>query len=163
MSDTKLAESLRGLNIFSDVAVDHLTKLAQLCEEVTFPVDTNIFHQHDKAVDVYLILEGQVSLVICDPKVSCRQIGVVGPGEMIGWSPVLERRLLSDTARTTTQVTAIRIDGEKLVNFCRDNPEFGFEFMRRTAMAIAERLSGTRIQLLEVHGIHLPEIQIESD
>jgi hypothetical protein len=35
--------------------------------------------------------------------------------------------------------------------------------MHRVACTLAERLSGTRIQLLEMCGVHLPEFPIESD
>lgn len=154
---------LKGLKIFEGINEDHLTQLAPLCEEVSFEANTNLFNQYEKAVDVFVIVDGEVSLVICTPKVACRQIGVVKPGEMVGWSPLLGRKMLSDTAHANTAVKALRIDGEKLLDFCRTVPEFGFEFMRKTALAMAERLSGTRAQLLDVHGINLPEIQIESD
>ena len=51
--------------------------------------------------------------------------------------------------------------GARVVN--RDNPEFGFEFMHRVAMALAQRLSATRLQLLDMSGFQLPDVQIESD
>ena len=87
----------------------------------------------------------------------------VGDGELVGWSPLVGRHRLSDTARTLTPVKALAIDGEQVIALCRDNPEFGFEFMHRVAMALAERLSATRLQLLDLSGFQLPDVQIESD
>lgn len=58
---------------------------------------------------------------------------------------------------------ALEFDGEDLMQLCMSNPSFGFQFMHRAACTLAERLSGTRLQLLEVGGVHLPEFQLESD
>jgi hypothetical protein len=49
------------------------------------------------------------------------------------------------------------------MEFCRSNPTFGFEFMRRAACVLADRLSATRLQLLEHGGYRLPCVQPESD
>jgi CRP-like cAMP-binding protein len=163
MSDQTKVEKLKKLKIFEDFDQKQLEKLAPLCEEVEYPARTNIFNQYDPATDVYAIVGGEVSLVYCDQKVACRQLGLVKAGEMMGWSPLVGRRLLSDTAHTNTPVTALRFDGDKMLEFCQQNPEFGFEFMRRTAVTLAERLSATRMLLMEVHGMHLPEVQVESD
>ena len=43
------------------------------------------------------------------------------------------------------------------------NPAFGFHFMHRVACTLADRLSGTRLQLLEMCGVHLPDVALESD
>ncbi len=112
---------------------------------------------------MYVILSGEVSLAICEPADSCRQISVVGAGELLGWSPLVGRTRLFDTARTTSSVKALAFDGQQLMEFCEGNPTFGFQFMCHTARALSERLSGTRLQLLEMCGVHLPEFQLETD
>ena len=37
------------------------------------------------------------------------------------------------------------------------------DFMRRAAVVLGERLAATRVQLLELSGVHLPEFPLESD
>jgi CRP-like cAMP-binding protein len=81
----------------------------------------------------------------------------------MGWSPLVGRTRLYDTARALTPVKALVFDGDALMEFCGKNPVFGFRFMHRVACTLAERLSGTRLQLLEMSGVHLPEFPIESD
>ena len=101
----------------------------------------------DVAKHVYVILSGEISLAIADPKESVRQIGAVHGGDLMGWSPLVGRMRLYDTARTVTPVKTLEFVGSELMDFCAANPTFGFEFMRRVACVLAERLSGARLQL----------------
>ena len=112
--------------------------------------------------DAYFIVDGRVSLAICDAS-GCRQISVLGGGELFGWSPIVGRSRLFDTARAETAVQALAFDADELMNYCKHHPEFGFEFMRRAAAVLAERLVATRQQLVEMSGVHLPEFTLETD
>lgn len=165
MSDTGVIEKLKKNRFFSNMPIEDLEQVAKICREVELPQRTVIFEEYDRAKEVYVLLSGQVSLVICEPKTSCRQIAVVGEGDLVGWSALLGRTRLSDTANTLTPVKALVFDGAKLSKFCAEHPTFGFEFMRQAASAMAIRLGGTRLQLLEMCGSHFPlsEQQIESD
>ena len=163
MSTATLSATLKTSDFFKDFPEDHLEELLALAKEVEFQPQTDIFCEHEPAKDVYLIAEGRVSLVICAEKVGCRQIMEVSDGDLIGWSALLEKPRLSDTAHTLTPVKVVALDGAKLIQLCQENPKFGFEFMRRTANVLCERLYATRWRLLDVHGFHLPEVVVESD
>ncbi|QEG33780.1 Crp/Fnr family transcriptional regulator [Bythopirellula goksoeyrii] len=165
MSQNDLIAKLKRGRFFSNMDPADLEEVAKICREVEIPQRTVIFEEYDRAKEVYIILSGQVSLAICEPKQSCRQIAIVGEGELVGWSALLGRTRLSDTASTLTPVKALVFEGNELSKFCTDHPTFGFEFMRRAASALALRLSGTRLQLLEMCGSRLPLSgdQIESD
>ncbi len=163
MSDPTILEMLRSVTFFSGIADGHLEELAKIARAVEFPARHEIFREHDTAEDVYVIISGEVSLVICEPSVGCRQLMEVGAGGLVGWSPLVGRHRLSDTARTMSPTTAVAINGEKALALCSADPEFGCEFMHRTAIALAERLSATRLQLMKMSGFQLPDAQIESD
>jgi CRP-like cAMP-binding protein len=163
MAETSNLEILRSLEFFHDIAARHLEQLAEILQVVEFPARKTIFQENDRAKEVYFIVSGEVSLVICAPQVSCRQIATVRTGELMGWSPLLSRRRLSDTARTLTPVRAVVFDGAQLLDFCRQHPDFGFEFMRRAAGVLSERLDATRMQLLDLGGVKLPEVAIDTD
>jgi CRP-like cAMP-binding protein len=158
-----LLKLIRGLELFQDLADKQLEQVAAIAKKVQFPAQHNIFLEHEPAKDVFIIIEGDVSLVICTPRVGCRQLMVVHAGELIGWSPLVGRARLSDTARTLTPTTVIAMNGDKLLTLCAEDPRFGFEFMHRAAQTLASRLSATRLQLLNMCGIQLPEVQLESD
>jgi CRP/FNR family transcriptional regulator, cyclic AMP receptor protein len=163
MTDKDTQNELRSSRFFREFDSEQLNKLAEICSEVEFPARQTVFEEYAPAKDVYVILSGKISLAICDQKKSCRQIASLGAGELMGWSPLVGRSRLYDTARTLTPVKALKVDGAALMRFCETNPTFGFKFMHRAACTLAERLSGTRLQLLELCSTHLPEFQLESD
>jgi hypothetical protein len=54
--------------------------------------------------------------------------------------------------------TLLILDARQLVTLCEHNPRFGYEFMRRTALALSQRLSATRLQLMDIYRHDLPVI-----
>ena len=156
-------ETLRKITFLSKTDDKYLEPLAQMSRELAFQTHDIIFSEHEPAKDAYLVESGEISLVVCTPQAGCRQLGTVGPGELLGWSGVLEQRRVSATAQTLKPTRVVAFDGHELAKFCRENPQFGLEFMLRTARVLTERLYATRIQLLDLAGIHLPEMSLESD
>lgn len=163
MSEQANLDLLRRNNFFQNVSDEHLAPLADIARVVEYPAKKTIFGEFDQANDVYVIVSGDVSVVVCEPKVGCRQLTTVHSGELLGWSPLLKRGRMSATAVTLTPTKAIVIDGENLIDLCKKDPALGCEFMTRTAQLLADRLFATRVQLLEFSGIHLPEVSLESD
>lgn len=162
MPDQNKTELLRRVAFFNGIEQKYLSELAGLHRELSFPARTTIFEEYDRAKDVYFILEGHITLAICDAS-GCRQISQLGKGDLLGWSPLVGRTRLFDTARTATPVKVLAFDAEELLQFCKRNSDFGFEFMLRAAAVLGERLIGTRRQLLEASGVHLPEFVMDSD
>jgi len=162
MAETDTLKLLQDHDFFTGLDERYLQSLAKMCRIAAFPTQTKIFEEFDRAKEVYFVVDGQIALAICDAS-GCRQITVVSKGDLLGWSPLIGRSRLFDTARTCSKVQALVFDGEELVAFCKSNPEFGYEFMRRAAAVLGDRLSATRVQLLELSGVHLPEFYVESD
>lgn len=163
MSEQATIEALRGVEFFHGLSEEHLARLASVCRLEEYPAQADIFHEYEEAKDVYAIVNGRVSLVICTPATGCRQLMEAGAGDLIGWSPIVERPRLSDTARTLAPTTVVAIDGHRVLEICEEDHELGYEFMRRAAKVLAKRLSATRLQLLEVSGVRLPAVALESD
>jgi CRP-like cAMP-binding protein len=162
MATDETAKLLSEHEFFQGVDQNYLDQLQGMCRVTEYPTGTKIFEEFERAKDVYFILDGQISLAICDAS-GCRQITVIGKGDLLGWSPLIGRSRLFDTARTATKVRVLVFDGKELVDFCEKNTVFGFEFMRRAARVLADRLSAARVQLLELSGVHFPEFPLESD
>ncbi|HTQ40050.1 MAG TPA: Crp/Fnr family transcriptional regulator [Pirellulales bacterium] len=160
---TDLVNPLRGIEFFHDIAQEHLQRITAISKIVEFPAQYDIFHENEPAKDIYFVISGRVSLAVNTTHAGCRQLMEVGPGELIGWSPLVGRALLSDTARTLTPTVAVALDGGRILKLCAEDPQFGFEFMQRAAQTLASRLNATRLQLLELGGLRLPKVQIESD
>jgi CRP-like cAMP-binding protein len=163
MAEADTLALLSGNEFFEGIDERYLQPLSKMCRLVEFGPRTKIFEEFERAKEVYFIIDGQISLAICDAS-GCRQITVVDKGDLLGWSPLIGRSRLFDTARTITKVQTLVFDGEELIDFCQKNAEFGFEFMRRAARVLGDRLSAARVQILELSGVHhLPEFPLESD
>ena len=156
MNEPSIVETLRDLGFLSDVAEEHLQRLAESAKVVDFPTDTTIFREGEPASQIFLIVHGNVSLEICAPGVGCRRILTVSDGELLSWSPVLEQTRLTATARVLVPTRAIEFSGRQVLALCEHNPRFGYEFMRCAALALAKRLTATRMQLLDVFGSESP-------
>jgi CRP-like cAMP-binding protein len=108
---------------------------------------------------MYLIASGKISLEICAAGTGCKQILTLGPGELLGWSSHLGQSRYTALARTPVRTRLVKINVLQLIQLCDLDPRFGYDLMRRTAVALAKRLNVTRIQLLNVYGDQLPVTQ----
>ena len=143
-------KTLRELELLRSVSDANLYELSKLGEQVQLPAGTIVFRNHEPATHCYVITDGIVSLEVCDSAAGCAQILTVGNGELLGWSPVLGLPKLTATAKTNIATQAIKFNGQQIIDLCEQRPEFGYQFMRCTALALAGRLTATRLQLLDV-------------
>jgi CRP-like cAMP-binding protein len=123
---------------------EQLARMAQLKE---FPAGAVIFRQGQDWGSLCLVLAGEVSL---DVAVSGHEVAEVhrgGPGELLGWSPVLGRRSMTATARAATAVRLAVIEIDKILEMCERDPRFGNAFLREVALVLSTRLDETRRRL----------------
>ncbi len=156
-----LVDVLREVAFLGGIDEEYLGQIAAVARKVEFPEGKVIFREGEPATDIFLITRGTVSLEICAPGFGCRRIMTVGQGELLSWSPVLEQTRLTATARVLSPTTAVQISGNQIVALCEHNPRFGYEFMRRAALALAKRLSALSMQLMDVYGTQLPSVPRE--
>ena len=158
MSKNLLIKTLRELRFLHGIAEDHLQQLAEIAELKDFDEEDVLFREGEPAEDMFLVVYGSVSVEICSTGVGCKRILTVGPGELLGWSALLEQSRLTATARALKMTRLVELNAGKLLTICERDPLFGFEIMRRTALALAKRLSATRMQLIDVYGSQMPPV-----
>jgi CRP-like cAMP-binding protein len=157
MVDSDLYQCMRGLDFLRGVPDQYVRELAVLGRLVEYSEGALIFQNQDPALYCYLIVEGSVSLEICGPGVGCTRLLTIGAGDLLGCSPVLGQSELTATARAlTTPTRMVELNGSEVVKSCEKNPEFGYQFMRCTALAMAKRLTATRLQLLDMYRADSP-------
>lgn len=152
----ELRSTLHGLRLLLDFPDEFLSQLESLARIEEFPGGAVIFRQGDPARTVYVVADGTVSLEICAAGVGCRRILTVVKGELLGWSPLLSHDRLTATARAQSPTRLVAIDGGKLLALFEQQPRFGYQFMQRAAVALAQRLNATRLQLLDLYGGEMP-------
>jgi len=147
---------IREIQFLHDLPDDYLEPLAAIASIQDYQAGAFAFREGQKETRFYLIIKGVVSLEFCTPGLGCKRLQTVGAGELLGWSPILGLTEVTATARVLEPTRLLVIDARQLAALCEHNPRFGYELMRRTALALSQRLSATRLQLLDVYQHELP-------
>jgi CRP-like cAMP-binding protein len=140
-------EELEGVSLMQQFKPSCTKQLASLGRLLEYQAGESLFVEGEPELLVYLVLKGHVGLEIKVPDSEGVQIHRVGPGELLGWSPLLGRRAMTATARALTRARVAALDCAQLLAAWETDPKFGMAFFRCLAAALAERLHATRMQL----------------
>jgi CRP-like cAMP-binding protein len=147
-----LLDMLADIDFLRGLVPDYLQHIARLGRLQEYDAGSVHFREGEACDRVFLVTEGEVSLEIEVPGRGARPIRTARAGELVGWSPVIGVGAMTATARAVSRCRLIALDVGSLLALCRHHPDFGMEFVRRTAVVLARRLHETRLRLLENHG-----------
>jgi CRP-like cAMP-binding protein len=138
----------------SGLTNEQVTGILSLGEEVTLPEGELILDNGQRSKYCYLVLSGSVAVALATPRLTvCVQ--VVGPGELFGWSAVLQGQDTLFQVRAREVTTALRVDGFGLSERCRTDPELGVELLRRFLRVVADRVRATETAFAEWCGVRV--------
>jgi CRP/FNR family transcriptional regulator, cyclic AMP receptor protein len=156
MDKQSMIDALREVRFLHDIDNEHLLQIADVTRMREAGPGETLFREGDEPQDVFLVVSGSVALDIATLGGGSRRIMAVGAGEILGWSALLEQKQMTATATTIAPSTVAQINTARLLEICKHNPRFGYELLRRTSLALAARLSATRLQLLDSFGSQMP-------
>jgi len=151
-------DELARLDFCADLTNDDCAILAALAVPMDLELEQILFRCGEEADACYLIERGLIALELCAAGIGCRRVGTVGPGELIGWSPLLADSCFSASARAMQKSRVLRIPARKLREACDRNPEFGYRILKRVVRVLAARINATRMQMLDMFGAECPSI-----
>lgn len=131
-------------------------RLEPLARDKHFPPGARIFAEGSLDDDVYLVAAGHVRLEMAVPPMARAQFLSLGPGDLLGWSPLLGDQPMTATAIALEPVSVVAFDGGALRRLCHADHEIGFHVMKQLAQALAQRLVATRLQLMDLYKDSLP-------
>lgn len=131
-------------------------RLAAVFRPEQFPAGTVIFREGEAADRLYVVARGQIALEMNVPGRGSQRILTVGPGDLLGWSPILSRGSMSVTAIATLESELLTASADILRQLCGENAEVGYVVMRNVAIALSQRLIATRLQLLDLFHQDVP-------
>jgi CRP/FNR family cyclic AMP-dependent transcriptional regulator len=144
-----LLETLDEIRFLEGIAPEHLGRIASAGRLKEYPPGALLFCEGKHSDYIYLVARGEVGLEIRAADGGASPVQVIGPGELLGWSPILGPGPVTATARTRTTCRLIALDAKRMLAMCDAEPRFGMEFIRRTATALAGRLDATRRRMLD--------------
>ena len=81
------------------------------------------------------------------------QVQVLGPGNVFGWSALLDDQDTLFRVRARERTTALQIDGATLRANCATDPTMGAEFLHRILRVVAGRVKATEVRFAEMCGV----------
>ncbi len=154
-------DALSGSKLFRDIPVLKLEQVLLISKEVVFVPGTRIFEEGEQAGILYVIQKGILDLTFRF------KIGEVegeltidskGRGESVGWSALVPPHHYTLAGVSRESLTALAMDGNSLLNICRDDREFGYFLMRNIAGIVGTRMKQLQSMFLQEvqRGIQMP-------
>jgi len=83
---------IESFSSFVNLEEEEIKALAILAEEKRYPAGEFIFYEGEQATKLYLLLEGQVEMLMNTDAQGARHetVMTVEPGEVFGWSSLVE-------------------------------------------------------------------------
>ena len=146
--DTLIVES----PVFRGLDQEELELIAGCGSNIVFAAGERLFREGEQADTFFLVRHGLVALDQNVPNRPDVTVETVGPGEIVGWSWLLEPYRWHFTGRAVELVRAVQFDGVCLRKKCEEDPVLGYDLLNRFAQVLVNRLQATRLQLMDVYG-----------
>jgi CRP-like cAMP-binding protein len=138
---------MKAIKCLQNLDEQHLNEIAMMARLQECKPETVVFDQGQGSPFIYLVLSGKVGLEVEEPDGKSVPVSTIGPGELVGWSPVLGRHAMTATARAVTACRLAVLDVREILDLCERDPHFGVAFLRQIALVLSERLWDTRRNL----------------
>jgi CRP-like cAMP-binding protein len=141
-------DELKKIQFFDFYSDDQLKIFIDISSIKEFKVKDVLFEQYDELTDVYVLLEGCLSLGISIAQDKRIQLGTLEEGQLFSWSAVFKPYISTAWVIATCPTTVMSVNAKKLNLEFEKNCEFAFKTMSKIAQTISHRLSDTRFQLM---------------
>jgi CRP-like cAMP-binding protein len=151
-------ESLEDLRFLQDLTPAHLEQIGAIAELREVPAGAVVFREGTPCAFLYVVQNGLVQLELRVPGRGPVVLQTIGPGELLGWSPLLGQGPMTAGARAVVPCRLVAFHTPQLLALVEHDTRLGLELMRRAAAALAQRLEATRLHLLDVYRHELPAV-----
>lgn len=141
-------EDLKKIRFFDSYTEDQLSTIVAISTIKEFRVKEILFEQYDELSEVYVLLEGMLSLGISLAHEKRIHLGTIEHGQLFSWSAVFPPYISTAWVMAVTPAKVVAIDARSLNKEIESDCNFGFKTMTRIAQTISHRLVDTRFQLM---------------
>jgi CRP/FNR family cyclic AMP-dependent transcriptional regulator len=125
-------------------------KLAAMGEVRKVPTGETLMRQGEQPQVVAVVIEGRVALRLRVPERGAITILTVEPGDVLGWSAVVPPYRATSTIVALTDSELLTFDAGALRHALESDDALAAQFYPVLLNAVARRLEGTRLQLLDL-------------
>ena len=141
-------KDLKETDLFKGLELKQLQLFSKHFIEKTFESGELVFTQGGLAENLYILLEGEVTLGIkAKGEVDITASSVGKKGETFGLSSLIKPYRNNVSATCTKKTKLLSINGEVLRKLMKQNRKVGMEIMERVAEIYYSRLNNTRAMI----------------
>ena len=133
----KEAQILEIVDIFTDLTTQQLEQIYQICIQKVVKKDEIIVKENTPSTEIYIILEGEVEILIGTDKLKHakkEKIGLLDRGQSFGEVALVDQGLRSATVRCYSDTCRLlEISRDAFLLFLKQNPAIGFIVMYNLA------------------------------
>jgi CRP-like cAMP-binding protein len=130
--------AIKESDLFKGVSQRFITKIANNSEEETFKKNSFIFKTGEKASNFFVLAEGAIDISL--GKREGAHMSVSKPGEIFGWSALVEPYVYTANAKATKDTRVIRVSRDLIEQAISEHPAEGLAVLKNLTGIIAQRL-----------------------
>jgi CRP-like cAMP-binding protein len=140
--DMVSTDLLKQVSIFSGLSDEQLTRIANLCREVTHSKGDMIVREKESSNDLYIIREGTVEVALGTPSMpGPMPIIHLGKGQIFGEVALVDRGLRSASVNAASDGTKLyAISRDEFVQLCDEDTHIGYIVMGNIAADLSFKL-----------------------
>jgi CRP-like cAMP-binding protein len=139
-----LPEEMGSIAFLRNLSESYLEQIAAMARLQEHEAGAVLFGEGEDSPFISFILSGEVRLEIEQRGGGPITIYTAGPGELLGWSPVLGRGPMTATARVSARCRLAVLDAGRVLGLCERDPRFGMAFLKQVGVFLSDRLHSTR-------------------
>jgi CRP-like cAMP-binding protein len=147
----KAAELRDRAELLEALSKKHLSLLASVAEEASYPASEVIFREDQSADEFYIIEKGLVGLELATPGLEPLVILSLGPNELLGISWMFPPYRWQWTARAITSSQLLVFDAAQVRRWCEEDSDLKLWVLQMVAAQAVKRLHTTRVQLMDLY------------
>lgn len=140
---------LKEFNVFSGLDNSKLAAIAEFCHTRSLKDSTVCFSQGNRASELHLLRSGKIDILmrVHEPWGMELKVHIANPGEVFGWSALVEPYMYTASAKGIGDIEEIYIKGADLVKLFKKDPAMGYTVMCNLSALISSRLTESREKL----------------
>ena len=135
----------------TEAQIDHLAGIAT---QVAFEENQVVLVDGARSTSFFLLLSGSVVVELRTP-LYVMVVQALGPGDVFGWSALLDDQDTLFQVRAREYTTVLQMDGATLRAHCMSDPALGAEFFHRILRVVAGRVKATEVRFAEMCGVRV--------
>jgi CRP-like cAMP-binding protein len=150
------AKFLEQADIFYQFTSSQLDLIADICQEQTYQNGETIFFEGSKTDELYVILQGEVDIILDPSLVSNREedelqsvtVATLRRGQSFGEIALVDQGVRSATTRAAQNNTRLLIiPRQGIIDLCNSDPQLGYYLMRNLAADLALKIRNTDLRI----------------